>query len=160
MFYGISAIHLIHLKYKNCKRRPFHILCLISKVHNYKQLLHHCRKSTLYLQRLQKLVELIYRKLNGLYPSYLNDIIIIDELQQLRCKAKLLVPRFSTVRYGNKCISYLSAVLWNTLHNDIMSAERNITASIAIDLQCMMQDNLAGFTRDELSYMLNNVCTT
>ena len=39
-----------------------------------------------------------------------------------------------------------------------LSAERNITASIAIDLQCMMEDNLAGFTRDELS--CNNVCTT
>ena len=32
-----------------------------------------------------------------------------------------------------------------------LSAERNITASIAIDLQCMVEDNLAGFTRDELS---------
>ena len=41
-----------------------------------------------------------------------------------------------------------------------LSAERNITASIAIDLQCMMEDNHAGFTRDELSYMLNIVCTT
>ena len=113
MFYGISAIPLIHLKYKNCKRRPFDILCLISKV----QLLQKCRKSTLYLQRLQKLVEVIYRILNGLYASYLNDIITVDELQQLRCKARL--PRFSAVRYGKKSISYLSPVLWNTLHNDI-----------------------------------------
>ena len=87
---------------------------------SYKQLLHNCRKSTLYLQRLQKLVEVIYsRTLNGLYPSYLNDIITVDELQQLRCKARLFVPRFSTVRYGKKSISYLSPVLWNTLHNDI-----------------------------------------
>ena len=31
-----------------------------------------------------------------------------------------------------------------------LSAERNITASIAIDLQCMMEDNHVGFTRDEL----------
>ena len=38
--------------------------------------------------------------------------------------------------------------------------ERNITASIAIDLQSMIEDNHVGFTRDELSYMLNNVCTT
>ena len=37
--------------------------------------------------------------------------------------------------------------------------ERNITASIAIDLQSMIEDNHVGFTRDELSYMLNNVCT-
>ena len=86
---------------------------------SYKQLLHNCRKSTLYLQRLQKLVEVIYRILNGLYPSYLNVIIPVDELQQRRCKARLLVPRFSTVCYGKKSIPYLSPVLWNTLHNDI-----------------------------------------
>ena len=28
------------------------------------------------------------------------------------------------------------------------------------DLQSMIEDNHVGFTRDELSYMLNNVCTT
>ena len=41
-----------------------------------------------------------------------------------------------------------------------LDGERNITASIAIDLQSMIEDNHVGFTRDELSYMLNNVCTT
>ena len=41
-----------------------------------------------------------------------------------------------------------------------LNGERNITASIAIDAQSMVEDNHVGFTRDELSYMLNNVCTT
>ena len=41
-----------------------------------------------------------------------------------------------------------------------LNGERNITASIAIDLQSMIEDDHVGFTRDELSYMLNNVCTT
>ena len=41
-----------------------------------------------------------------------------------------------------------------------LNGERNITASIAIDLQSMIEDNHVGFTGDELSYMLNNVCTT
>ena len=40
-----------------------------------------------------------------------------------------------------------------------LNGERNITASIAIHLQSMIEDNHVGFTRDELSYMLNNVCT-
>ena len=47
---------------------------------SYKQLLHNCGKSTLFLERLQKLMEVIYRILNGLYSSYLNDIITVDEL--------------------------------------------------------------------------------
>ena len=42
-----------------------------------KQLLHNCGKSTLFLQRLQKRMEVIYRILNGLYPSYLNDILLL-----------------------------------------------------------------------------------
>ena len=58
------------------------------------------------------------RVLNGLYPPYFNDIITVDELQQL-CQARLLVPRFSTIRYGKKSLSYLSPVLCNTLDNDI-----------------------------------------
>ena len=43
-----------------------------------------------------------------------------------------------------------------------LNGERNITASIAIiiDLQSMIEDNHVGLTRDELSYMFNNVCTT
>ena len=64
-------------------------------------------------------MEVIYRILNGLYPSYLNDIITVEELQHLRCQARLLVPRFSTIGYGKKSLSYLSPVLWNTLDNDI-----------------------------------------
>ncbi len=82
---------------------------------SYKQLLHNCGKSTLLLQRLQKLMEVIYRILNGLYSSYLNDIIPVGELQQLQCQARLLVTSFSTIRYGKKSLSYLSPVLWNTL---------------------------------------------
>ena len=63
-------------------------------------------------------MEVIYRILNGVYPSYLNDIITVEELQHLRCQARLLVPRFSTIRYGKKSLSYLSPVLWNTLDNE------------------------------------------
>ena len=87
------------------------------------QLLHNCGKSTLFLQRLQKLMEVIYRILNGLYPSYLNDIITVEELQHLRCRSRLFIPPFSTVRYGKKSLSYLSPVLWNSLGNDIKQCD-------------------------------------
>ena len=64
-------------------------------------------------------MEVIYRILNGLCPSYLNDIITVEEIQRLRCQARLLVPRFNILRYGKKSLSYLSPVLWNTLDNGI-----------------------------------------
>ena len=41
-----------------------------------------------------------------------------------------------------------------------LNGERNITASMAIDFQSMIEDNHVGCNRDELSYMRNNVCTT
>ena len=84
---------------------------------------HNCGKSTLFLQRLQKLMEVIYRILNGLYPSYLNDIITVEELQHLRCRSRLFIPPFSTVRCGKKSLSYLSPVLWNSLGNDIKQCD-------------------------------------
>ena len=89
----------------------------------YQQLLLNCGKSTLFLQRLQKLMEVIYRILNGLYPSYLNDIITVEELQHLRCRSRLFIPPFSTVRYGKKSLSYLSPVLWKSLGNDIKQCD-------------------------------------
>ena len=85
----------------------------------YQHLLYNCGKSTLFLQRLQKLMEGIYKILNGLYPSYLNDIITVEYIKHLRCQARLLVPRVNTMRYGKKSLPYLSPVLWNTLDNDI-----------------------------------------
>ena len=108
------------LKIEKLQEKPLRYSMLEFKS-PYKQLLYNCGKSTLFLQRLQKLMEVIYRILNGLYPSYLNDIITVEELQHLRCQARLLVPRFSTrpIRYGKKSLSYLSPVLWNTLDNDI-----------------------------------------
>ena len=38
-----------------------------------------------------------------------------------------------------------------------LNEERNITASIEIDVQCMIEDNHIGFTKDELSYMLHTM---
>ena len=68
-------------------------------------------------------MEVIYRILNGLYPSYLNDVITVEELQHIRCQSRLLIPRFSTIRYGTKSLSYLSPVIWNTLGNDIKQCD-------------------------------------
>ena len=87
----------------------------------YQQLLHNCGKSTLFLQRLQKLMEVIYRILNGLYPSYVNDIITVEELQHLRCQSRLLIPRL--IRYGKKSLSYFSPVLRNSLGNAIKQCD-------------------------------------
>ena len=65
----------------------------------YQQLLYNCGKSTLILQRLQKLMEFIYRILNGLYPSYLNGSITVEELQHLRCQAGTMVWKEMSITF-------------------------------------------------------------
>ena len=56
-------------------------------------------------------MEVIFRILNGLYPPYLNDIITVDELQKLRCQARLLVTKFSTIRYGKNSIIFITRLM-------------------------------------------------
>ena len=76
MFYDIFAITLntlkIMLKIEKLQEKALRYSTLDFKS-PYKQLLYNCGKSTLFLQRLQKLMEVIYRILNGLYP--LNHIL-------------------------------------------------------------------------------------
>ena len=81
----------------------------------YQQLLHNCGKSTLFFTKIAK-VDGSHVQDNKWIAS---DIISVEELQHLRCQSRLLIPRFNTIRYGKKSLSYLSPVLWNTLENDI-----------------------------------------
>ena len=83
---------------------------------SYKQLLHNCGKSTLFFTAIAKADGSNLQDTKWIVSV---DIITVDELQQLRCQARLLAPRFCTILYGKKSLSYLSPVLWNTLDNDI-----------------------------------------
>ena len=109
--------------------------------------------------------EMLYRKILKFVYSVMNsnNSIVAHIGQLIRQSAKLPIG-------GNvACFRYKFGIDVddNVLKNIRLisryfelNGERNITASIAIDLQSMIEDNHVGFTRDELSYMLNNVCTT
>ena len=69
---------------------------------------------SVWLVLLSMLMEVIYRILNGLYPSYLNDIITVEELQHLRCRSRLFIPPFSTVRrtlWKEKSIIFVTSLM-------------------------------------------------
>ena len=98
-----------------------------------------------------------------LHCYYSNNSIVAHIGQLIRQYAQSPIgDNVACFRYkfeinsDDKVLKNLSSI---TRYSEL-SAERNITASIAIDLQCMMEDNHVRFTRDELNYMLNNVCTT
>ena len=87
----------------------------------YQQLLHNCGKSTLFFTTIAKAAGSHLQDTIWIVSVVLklNDIITVEELQHIRCQSRLLIPRFSTIRYGKKSLSYVSPVLWNSLGNDI-----------------------------------------
>ena len=109
--------------------------------------------------------EMLYRKSLKFVYSVMNsnNSIVADIGQLIRQSAK------SRVGGNVACFRYTFGIdVDDTVLKNLilisryfeLNGERNITASIAIDLQSMIEDNHVGFTRDELSYTLNNVCTT
>ena len=116
------------------------------------------------LSEQRSIDEMLYRKSLKFVYSVMNSnnsIIIVAHIGQLiRQSAK------SPIGGNVACFRYKFGIDVddNVLKNlrlisryFELNGERNITASIAIDLQSMIEDNYVRFTRDELSYMLNNV---
>ena len=74
--------------------------CTLDFTSSYSQLLTICDKSTLYTARLRKMMEMTYRILHGMYPTYLRDLLKTKETRDLRCCNRLKIMRFITVKYG------------------------------------------------------------
>ncbi len=91
---------------------------------DYSILLHECGKSSLYVMRLRKIVEVLYKILNGMYPKYLDKYVNMKDNgpYDMRVSNKLLAPRFQTIKYGKNSLQYMSVTLWNILGNKITSA--------------------------------------
>ena len=109
--------------------------------------------------------EMLYRKsLKFVYSVMNSNNSIVARIGQLiRQSAK------SPIRGNVACFRYKFGIdVDDNVLNNLrlisryfeLNGERNITASIAIDLQSMVEDNHVGFTRDELSYTCSTMCAT
>ena len=96
--------------------------CTLDFASSYSQLLAVCYKSSLYTARLRKMMEMTYRILNGMYPTYLRDLIKTKETRDLRCCNRLEITRYVTVKYGKNSVSHLTPVLWNNMNNDLKNS--------------------------------------
>jgi len=91
---------------------------------NYVDLLQTCSKSPLYVVRLRKIVELVYRINNGKSPSYLNVLFSKNATKRiLRSKNDMSLPKFKTITYGKQSLKYTAALLWNDLANDVKDSD-------------------------------------
>ena len=90
---------------------------------SYHDLLNVCNKSPLYVIRLRKILELVFKILNKKTPMYLSIFAKRKiSVRTLRRCNDLHLPKFKTILYGKKTMTYLAAMLWNSLDNDIQNA--------------------------------------
>ena len=78
------------------------------------------------VKRMRFLYTEIYKTLNGLNPSYMNEIFVKSSSRySSRGPHDFMVPRVlvNQTKFGLKSIQYEGAKLWNHLPNSIKSAE-------------------------------------
>ncbi len=77
-----------------------------------------------YVQRLRRILDEIYKCYHKINPSYLHSLIEPKEnVDFLRNSNILTIPRFNTVTYGINSFTYQGATLWNGLDNNIKSLD-------------------------------------
>ena len=91
---------------------------------HYKDLLVEFGKKPLYITRLHKMLEYIFRINHDLFPKYLKDLIEHKIASvDLRSENNICIPKFSTFTYGKHSFRYASAFYWGQLPNDIKGCE-------------------------------------
>ena len=92
---------------------------------DYHTLLTKANKTTLYNRRLQNIAILVYKALNDLAPSYINDLFSLRATPyNLRGSHILTIPKSNTTTYGLKSIRFLGPKLWNSLKDNIRTANK------------------------------------
>ena len=82
----------------------------------YCNLLIKINKDTMHVQRLKQLLNLVYKCVNQLGPSNLNDLFSVKTSPYvLRNSLLLCQPKMNTVTHGINSIIYHGAKLWNNL---------------------------------------------
>ena len=91
---------------------------------SYVQLLEAGNKSPIYINRLRKLAEFVFKILHDKLPSYLQNLAQVDEsnIYSFRNTCKLVTPRFRTITYGKNSINYTTSTLWNGMNDPLKYA--------------------------------------
>ena len=93
---------------------------------SYEELLSKAGKSTMNVKRLKTLCVEIYKTLNDLNPSFMNDIFKLKvNNREVRDKYKLNldIPKWNQKTFGYKSLKVLGPKIWNSLPYHIKSSE-------------------------------------
>ena len=115
----------------------------LDKTSTYEELLHICHKSPLYILRLRKIVELVYMISINKCPSYLKSLVTSNICNtSLRSANNMHIPRFNTVTYGKRSMTYNAPLLWNSLSQDMKTSptlsafKQHVKSWYGIGCQC------------------------
>ena len=87
---------------------------------SYQELRDRYDKPLLYVNRLKCIVTEVYKCLNNINPTYLNDVFLVnDHNYDTRGTLKLKLPKYRTIKYGRSSFIYNGSVLWNLLNDEI-----------------------------------------
>ena len=83
---------------------------------SYSQLLSRANKNVLYIHRLKKIAEFVYKCVNKVGPASVHDLYSIKSIPyDLRDSSRTQQPKTSTTTFGLNSLKYSGAALWNDL---------------------------------------------
>ena len=95
-------------------------LCFLYEdcVSSYEELLQKAAKKTMKVNRLRSLCIEIYKSINNINPTYMNEIFKLRKTSRAvrsNCKLNLDVPTINQVSFGDKSLRYYGPKIWNSL---------------------------------------------
>ena len=93
---------------------------------SYEQLLVKSGKDSMNVNRLRSLCIEIYKTLNDLNPTIMNEIFCLKETNQPVCeknKLNLVNPNYNQVNFGRKSLRVFGPKIWNNLPYHIKSSK-------------------------------------
>ena len=103
---GTSVVSITHIKLKISKKKALRFITMNFNS-SYKLLLDDCNKYPLYVARIKRFIELVYKIAHDKCPIYLNDLIKPKNLPiNLRSENDMYIPQYKTITYGKHSFIY------------------------------------------------------
>ena len=107
--------------------------------YSYESIVKLAGKRTMNVTRLRSLCIEIFKTLNSINPTFVNDIFELRKTNRAirnQYKPNLEVPIINQVTFGTKSIRYLGPEIWNALPFDINSSESLIKNWDTVSCKC------------------------
>lgn len=90
----------------------------------YKEILKISNTSTLYVKRVRMIAQEVYKALHDLSPKYSQELVRSRHSRYpTRRPLDIYTPKVNQVKFGYRSFTYEAPVLWNSLPNEIRTAE-------------------------------------